>query len=250
MVYLKNTQALKAMLEGGRLLAQTLQLLQEHARPSITTAELNRLAHEFIVKNGAVPSFLQYNGFPASVCISVNEEIIHGIPGKRSLKEGDIVSVDVGVLWKGYHTDAARTFPVGSISPENAQLLSVCEQAFYAGLAKVLPGERSGGIGEAIEAFVAPYRYGIVREYTGHGVGESLHEDPPVPNYRGHRGIKLEKGMTLAIEPMLNRGGQAIRLLKNGWTVTTQDNSPSAHYENTVAVLEQPVVLTSLQAAL
>lgn len=244
MVYIKTAQAVKIMAENGRLLAQTLALCAQNIRPGVTTRHLDKLAYDFITKNGAHPSFLGYDGFPASLCISVNEEVIHGIPSERKLQEGDIVSIDGGVYRSGYHADAARTFSVGAVSPENAQLIEVCRQAFYQGFAAVREGARVGDIGAAIEGYVAPYGYGIVRDYTGHGVGEQLHEDPPIPNYQGFRGVRLAKGMTLAIEPMLNGGTERIRRLKDGWTVVTQDGKPSAHYENTVALLDEPVILT------
>ena len=248
MLYIKNLQAIRTMAEGGKLLFNTLELLKSEIRPGISTKELNKIAHRYIISNGADPTFLGYGGFPASICASKNEVVIHGIPSASCvLHEGDIISVDVGVHYKGYHTDAARTFAVGEISDDARQLVEVCKNSFYAGMAQARVGNRISDIGHAVEEYVSTYGYGIVRDFTGHGVGVELHESPSIPNYgKPGRGIRITEGMTLAIEPMINLGCDEVYVKKDGWTTVTADGKISAHYENTVAVLDgQAVILTA-----
>lgn len=248
MLYIKNLQAIRTMAEGGKLLFNTLELLKSEIRPGISTKELNKIAHRYIISNGADPTFLGYGGFPAAICASRNEVVIHGIPSASCiLREGDIISVDVGVHYKGYHTDAARTFAVGNIKPEVQKLVEVTQESFYQGMAQAKVGNRISDIGHAVEEFVKPYGYGIVRDFTGHGVGVELHESPSIPNYGkpGH-GIRIVEGMTLAIEPMINMGCDEVRIKKDGWTTVTADGKLSAHYENTVAVVDgSPIILTA-----
>lgn len=210
-------------------------------------AEINAAIHKFIKSQNAIPSFLGYGGFPASACISVNEEVIHGIPGGRILQEGDIVSIDVGAQYKGYHGDNAATFPVGTISPEVEQLLTATRESLYKGIEAALKDNRIGDVSNAVETHIAGYGYGIVRKYVGHGIGKEMHESPEVPNYgaKGH-GPRLAAGMTIAIEPMINLGTGGIKVLADDWTVVTLDGKPSAHFENTVAVTDNgPVILTT-----
>lgn len=247
MLYIKALSNIRAMAEGGKLLYETLELLKSQIRPGISTKELNNSAESYIIKNGAVPGFKGYGGFPAGVCISVNEQVIHGIPSGRVLKQGDIVSVDAGVYYKGFHTDAARTFGVGEISSEAARLISATEQSFYEGMSKARRGARISDISHAVEEYIRPYGYGIVRDFTGHGVGVELHEDPAIPNYgRPGRGVRISDGMTLAIEPMITLGGGDVKILPDGWTTVTADGSYAAHYENTVAVVDgSPVIITA-----
>ena len=239
MVTIKSENEIMLMKHAGKILAETLELLHENIREGVSTKHLDKIAHEYIKKQKSVPSFLNYNGFPASVCISLNNEIVHGIPGSRHLRNGDIVSVDVGVCYKGYHADAARTFAVGKISPEAKKLIEVTKQSFYEGIKFAKEGNRIGDISNAIQIFVEENGYSVVRELVGHGVGAHLHESPDVPNFgKPGRGIRMQKGMTLAIEPMVNIGGPDIRTLKDGWTCVTRDNTLSAHYENTVIITD------------
>jgi len=234
------------MREAGRIVAETLALLEKAVEPGITTQELNDLAEKFILSRGAYPSFKGYRGFPASICVSVNEEVVHGIPGLRKLSEGDIISIDIGVVLQGYHSDAAITVPVGRIPPEIQRLLSVTQEALWRGISQARPGRRLSDISHAIQAHVEKNGYSVVREFVGHGIGRTMHEEPQVPNYgRPGRGPRLEPGMTLAIEPMVNQGRPEVRVLENGWTVITADGSYSAHFEHTVAVTaDGPKVLT------
>ncbi len=239
MVTVKSENEIMLMRHAGKILYETLELLKENAKIGVTTKQLDELAQKYIKKQKAKPSFLNYNGFPASICTSVNNEIVHGIPGSRVLEDGDIISVDVGVCYKGYHADAARTFAVGKISSEAQRLIDVTRESFYKGIEFAKAGSRLGDIGHAIQAFVEENGYSVVRELIGHGVGANLHEAPDVPNYgRAGSGMRLVKGMTIAIEPMVNIGGYDIRRLKNGWTYVTRDNTLSAHYENTVVITE------------
>ncbi len=232
---------------AGRITAQALLVAKELVRPGISTKEIDTKIRRYIEKCGAVPSFLGYSGFPGSACISVNSEVIHGIPSdKKILSEGDIVKIDVGARYRGYNGDSARTFPVGKVSDEALRLISVTERSFYEAIKFAKAGCRIGDVGHAVEDFVISNGFGVVREYTGHGVGAELHEDPMIPNYgRAGHGVRLYPGMTLAIEPMVNVGTESIRTLKDGWTVVTADGKLSAHYENTVAVTEgDPLILT------
>ena len=237
MISIKNQRDIDEMRKACRITAGALKMAGEAIKPGITTAELDRKIKSFIEQNGAKPSFLNYNGFPASACISVNEEVIHGIPGDRVLLEGDIVKVDVGAYFHGFHGDCANTFPVGDISDEAARLIEVTRQSFFEGIKNIKEGSRVGDIGAGIQTYVEENGYSVVRDYIGHGVGEHLHEEPDVPNYgRAGRGPRLYSGMTIAIEPMVCEGDYKVRTLDNDWTVVTQDGKLAAHYENTVLV--------------
>ena len=248
MVQLKSSRELETMAAGGKILADTHAAVRAALRPGVSTADLDRVAEDFIRSHtGAVPSFKGLYGFPASICASVNEEIVHGIPSsKRILKDGDIVSVDIGVFYGGLHTDAARTLAVGSIDAQTQRLLDVTEASLEAGIAQAIPGNHVGDIGAAIEAVVLKSGFTVVRELVGHGVGHSMHEEPQVPNYgKPKRGKKLEVGLTIAIEPMVNAGVAGTRTLGDKWTVVTIDGARSAHFEHTVAVtVDGPRVLT------
>ncbi|MBQ7896822.1 MAG: type I methionyl aminopeptidase [Clostridia bacterium] len=237
MINVKNQKDIDEMRKACRITAGALKMAGEAIRPGITTAELDRKIKSFIEQNGAKPSFLNYNGFPASACISVNEEVIHGIPGDRVLLEGDIVKVDVGAYFHGFHGDCADTFPVGDISSDAARLIEVTRQSFFEGIKTVKEGSRVGDIGAGIQTFVEQNGYSVVRDYIGHGVGEHLHEEPDVPNYgRAGHGPRLYSGMTIAIEPMVCAGDYKVRTLDNDWTVVTRDGKLAAHYENTVLI--------------
>jgi methionyl aminopeptidase len=238
------------MAHGGAILAAAVALLESSVRPGISTGELDRIAEEFIRSHdGARPSFKGLYGFPGSICASINEEIVHGIPStKRVLKSGDIVTVDIGVHYGGFHTDSAWTYPVGEIAPETQRLLEVTEASLWAGIAQTVLGNHIGDIGAAVEAVVIKGRFSVVRDLVGHGVGAQMHEEPQVPNHgKPKRGPKLQAGMTLAIEPMVNAGGAATRTLGDKWTIVTLDGALSAHFEHTVAVTDAgPRVLTTL----
>ena len=246
MIILKNEHEIDLMRKAGRIVGETLLMLEEKVRPGITTAELDKLAEEFITKHGAKPSFKGLYGFPASLCISVNEQVVHGIPGKFKLEEGDIVSVDCGVLLNGYHGDAARTFAVGEVTEQARKLIDVTEQSFFKGIEKAIVGNRLTDMSYEIQQYVESNGFSVVRDYVGHGIGKKVHEDPEVPNFgRPGRGPKLMSGMVLAIEPMVNIGKYHVKTLDDEWTVVTADSSLSAHYENTVAILPNgPEVLT------
>lgn len=232
---------------AGRITGEALLLAREHVREGVSTFEIDRIIRNFIEKSGAIPSFLNYGGFPSSACISINDEVIHGIPSKkRILREGDIVKIDVGANYRGYHGDAARTIPVGKVGEEALRLIEVTRQCFFEGVKKASEGMRMGDIGSAIEGYASANKYSVVRAYIGHGVGRELHEQPDVPNFgiKG-RGVRLANGMTLAIEPMVNAGGSEVINLPDGWTVKTADGSLSAHYENTVAITpDGPLIFT------
>lgn len=232
---------------AGRISAQALRLGGESIVPGMTTKELDRIIHRFIVSNGATPSFLGYGGFPASACISVNNEVIHGIPSDRVMKEGDIVSIDVGAAIGGFHGDNAATFPVGEISESAQKLLDATKQSLYEAIKAAKPGARIGDIGSTVQKYCESRGYGVVREYVGHGIGAHLHESPDVPNYgTAGRGTRLLPGMTIAIEPMINEKGAGIRVLSDGWTVVTASGGLSAHFENTIAITDDgPVILTT-----
>lgn len=244
MIKLKNSIQLAKMRDSGKL---TLEALMEGASmiaPGVTLLEIDTKIRSYIEKHGGTPSFLNYAGFPRSSCISVNDVVIHGIPGKQILKEGDIVSLDVGAFLHGFHGDCARTFPCGKISAEAQRLIDVTKESFYSGFAAVKAGNRIGDISAAVQQTAEQAGFGVVREYIGHGVGEKLHEEPDVPNWgkAGH-GSRLYAGMTFAIEPMINAGKKEVKTLSDGWTVVTCDGSLSAHYENTVAVTSDGAVL-------
>ena len=246
MIILKNSDEINLMRKSGKVVEETLNFLEDVIKPGITTEEIDKLAEEFITKQGAIPSFKGYNGFPASICTSINDEVVHGIPGGRELKEGDIVSVDCGAMLNGFHGDAARTFPVGKISAEAEKLIRITKESFFKGYEKAIIGNRLTDISFAIQKFVEENGFSVVRDYVGHGIGRNMHEDPGVPNFgKPNRGPKLQAGMALAIEPMVNIGSYHVRTLLNGWTVVTTDGSLSAHYENTVAILDKgPEILT------
>lgn len=235
------------MKEAGRITGEALLLAGEAVKEGVTTKYLDDIIRNYIEKCNAKPSFLGYGGFPCSACISINEEVIHGIPSRdRVLKEGDIVKIDVGAFYKGFHGDSANTFPVGRISKEAEDLIKHTKESFYKGLSQAVPNNRIGDIGAAIEGYLKPLGYSVVRQFVGHGVGKELHEDPEVPNYgKAGRGVRIYPGMTLAIEPMVCTGGGDVKILSNRWTVVTVDGGLSAHYEHTVAITdEEPIILT------
>ena len=234
------------MREAGKITAGARTIARQAIAAGVTTAEIDKEVYNFITKSGATPSFLNYGGFPGSACISVNEELIHGIPGKRIVRNGDIVSVDVGAKIHGFHGDCAGTYPCGEVSEETKRLIAVTRQSFFEGIKYAKAGNRLGDISAAIQEYVERHGYSIVREYVGHGIGANLHEDPSVPNYgQAGRGPRLVKGMTLAIEPMVNAGAAAIRVLDDDWTVVTKDGSLCAHYENTILITDgEPEILT------
>ncbi len=249
MIILKSPHEIALMRQAGRIVAVVLAELKERVRPGLTTADLDRLAEKIIRQHGAVPTFKGYRGFPASITTSINEELVHGIPSrKRRLKEGDILSIDCGATYKGWVGDAAITVPVGAISAEAQKLLAVTEQALYEGIKEAKVGNRSGDVSAAIQRYVEKHNYGVVREYTGHGVGRAMHEDPQVPNFgKPHRGIPLRNGMTIALEPMVNMGTPKTRVLRDKWTVVTADGQLSAHFEHTIAVMDgEAQILTCL----
>ena len=249
MIIVKNSEQLKLMRQAGRITAEALMVAEEAIRPGMSTKELDTKIQRYIEKCGATPTFLGYNGFPGSACISLNEEVIHGIPSdKIIIREGDIVKVDVGARFRGYNGDSARTFAVGKVSDEALRLISVTEQSFYEAIKFARAGNRIGDIGHAVEDFVISNGFSVVKEFTGHGVGAELHEDPSIPNYgRAGRGARLYSGMTLAIEPMVNAGVEKVKVRRDGWTVVTEDGKLSAHYENTIAVTESdPLILTAI----
>ena len=249
MIIIKNSEQLKLMRLAGRITAEALVVAGEAIRPGMTTKELDNKIKRYIEKCGATPTFLGYNGFPGSACISINDEVIHGIPSdKVIIQEGDIVKVDVGARFRGYNGDSARTFAVGKVSDEALRLISVTEQSFYEAMKFARAGNRIGDIGHAVESFVISNGFTVVREYTGHGVGADLHEEPEIPNHgKAGRGARLYPGMTLAIEPMVNVGTEKIKVRRDGWTVVTADGKLSAHYENSIAITESdPVILTEI----
>lgn len=246
MIVLKSEEEIAIMREAGRLVARTQAVVAEAIRPGVTTAALDALAEDYIRSNGGIPAFKGYNGFPATICVAINEQVVHGIPGERALKEGDIVGIDIGVVLNGFYGDMARTYPVGKISPEAARLLKVTEGALARGIEAAVVGNRLSDIGHAIQTFAESHGFSVVRDFVGHGVGQQMHEAPQVPNFgRPGRGPRLKPGMTLALEPMINMGGFEVVVLPDNWTVVTQDGSLSAHFEDTVAVTEKgPLILT------
>lgn len=247
MIYIKSPEEIEEMKEAGRLSAAVLREVGARVKPGVSTWELDQFAEAYIRDHGGIPTFKGYGGFPGSICASVNDQIVHGIPSKDTiLREGDILSVDTGATVDGWVGDNAWTFPVGKTSPEKKELLRVTEECMWAGIAAARPGNHLGDIGFAVETPANKKKFGVVREYVGHGVGHEMHEDPDVPNY-GHRhcGMKLQAGMVIAIEPMINLGTRRTRRHSDGWLVTTRDGKPSAHFEKTVAITEDgPVVLT------
>lgn len=246
-VTIKTPDEIARMQRAGHVVEEVLLTMQRLAVPGVTTLELNNIAAEIIASHGATASFLGYKGFPYSICASINEQVVHGFSNKRKLREGDIFSVDVGAILDGWHGDAARTFFVGEVSPEVQKLVRVTRESFYEGMKCARVGNRLYDISTAIQAYAESFGYGVVRELTGHGIGRTMHEAPEVPNFRPPHGfnIRLERGMTLAIEPMINLGTADVRILKDGWTVVTKDGKPSAHYENTIAITDgEPMLLT------
>lgn len=245
MIQIKNKEQIAAMKEAGRITAEALLIAGENIREGVSTKHLDKLIREHIEKCGARPSFLHYGGFPASACISINDEVIHGIPSNsRILREGDIVKVDVGAFYKGFHGDSARTYPVGKVSAEAQKLIEVTEQSFWEAVKQLKPGARLGDVGHAIDSYVTQYGFSTVKRYIGHGVGHELHEQPDVPNFgTPGRGTRICAGMTLAIEPMINVGVESVKEMNDCWTVKTADGKLSAHYENTVAVLPDEVLI-------
>ncbi|WP_018753973.1 type I methionyl aminopeptidase [Paenibacillus sanguinis] len=250
MIICKSETELGFMREAGRIVAETHRLMAQSIKPGITTGELDQLADKYIRSQGAVPSFKDYNGFPYSICASVNEELVHGFPGKRKLNEGDIITLDIGAEYRGFHGDSAWTYPVGEISEEAKKLLEVTEGSLYAGLALVKPDVRLFTISHAIQQFIEAAGFSVVREYVGHGVGSDLHEEPQIPNYGlPDRGPRLKPGMVLAIEPMVNAGKRYVKTLEDNWTVVTVDGSLCAHFEHTVAVTPDGMeIFTKLDA--
>jgi methionyl aminopeptidase len=248
MIYIKSENEIDLMRTAGKVIANLFEVLEKAIKPGVTTLELDRIAEEFIIKNGCKPAFKGLYGFPASICTSINEEVVHGIPSLRKLKEGDIISIDLGASYKGYNADAARTFSVGEISEEAQKLIEVTKNSFFEGIKYAKEGNRLSDISHAIQTYVESYGFSVVREYVGHGIGIKMHEDPQVPNFGPPgRGPRLKKGMCLAIEPMVNTGHYIVKTLENNWTVVTADGGLSAHYENTIVITEgDPEILTIL----
>lgn len=248
MITIKTAEEIQLMRKANVIVRDTLNLIEDNIKEGMTTKALDKLAYDYITKCGAVPSFLGYDGFPASICTSINEQVVHGIPSdKVVIKEGDIVSVDCGSIYKGYNGDAARTFMIGKVDDKVKQLVEVTKQSFFEGVKILKEGVRLGDLGHAIQSYAESFGYGVVRALVGHGIGRDMHEDPEVPNYgrEGH-GLRLRKNMTIAIEPMINMGTYDVYMLDDGWTIVTADNLPSAHYENTVAITEDGVEILSL----
>jgi len=254
MITIKSKREIEIMKKAGEIVALAHEKIKEAIAPGISTIELDRIAEECIIKAGAIPSFKGYKvsgagAYPATICASVNNEVVHGIPNLKALNEGDILSVDIGAFYNGYHGDAARTLAVGNISSDARNLIDVTMQSFYEGIKKAVVGNRIIDISGNIQDYVEKNGYSLVREYVGHGIGREMHEEPQIPNYRSkERGPRLALGMTLAIEPMVNAGKYSVELLNNKWTVVTSDGSLSAHYENTIAITDTgPVILTTLE---
>lgn len=248
-VSIKSEREIQLMRESCKILAKVYEELEKAIRPGVSTKEIDTLAEKLIRSYDCVPNFLNYNGFPGTICASVNEEVVHGIPDKnRILKDGDIISIDCGCIYKGYHSDAARTYAVGSISKEVQQLMDVTKQSFFEGIKMAKAGNHLYDISNAIDDYVTPFGYGIVKDLVGHGIGTSLHEDPQIPNFKQKRkGLLLQPGMTFAIEPMINMGTWEVEFLDDDWTVVTRDGLPSAHYENTILITDgEPEILTLL----
>ncbi len=246
-ITIKSPREIELMRKSCRLLCEVHEELAKIIRPGISTKEIDRICEELIRSKGGIPNFLHYQGYPASVCVSVNEEVVHGIPREdHIIKEGDIVSLDTGLIYQGFHSDAARTHAVGQISAETQKLLDVTKQSFFEGVKMARAGNHLHDISNAIDAYVTPFGYGIVRDLVGHGIGTQMHEQPQIPNFaQRRRGPKLRAGMTLAIEPMINMGCADVEWMDDGWTVVSADHSPSAHYENTVLITDgEPEILT------
>ncbi|MDK2798987.1 MAG: methionyl aminopeptidase [Clostridiales bacterium] len=249
MITIKSAREIEYMREAGRIVAEAHNLIEKAIRPGITTKELDNIAEQYILSQGAVPSFKGYNGFPASICASVNHEVVHGFPGLNELKDGDIISIDIGAMYKGYHGDAARTHPVGNVTDEAKRLIKVTRESFYEGIKHAVEGNRLSDISSAIQKYVENHGYSVVREFVGHGIGKKMHEEPQIPNYGPPgRGPRLQTGMTLAVEPMVNMGKYHVRILPNQWTVVTVDGSMSAHYEHTIVITQgEAEILTTTE---
>lgn len=245
-MFIKSAREIKSMRAAGKIVAETLEKIKEVIRPGITTKELDQIAEEYIRKNNGIPAFLGYQGYPSNICASVNEEVVHGIPSKRVLKDGDIVSIDIGAFYDGYCGDAARTFGVGNISKKAERLIKITKESFFAGIAMAREGNRLYDVSHAIQTHVESNGYSVVRALVGHGIGKKMHEEPQVPNYGiPGKGPRLIAGLTLAIEPMVNEGDFQVKTLSDGWTVVTSDDSLSAHYENTIVITDgEPEILT------
>lgn len=248
MISVKSPREIEMMRVAGRIVAETLELMRESIRPGITTLELDTIAEAHIRKSGGIPAFKGYNGFPASICSSINEQVVHGIPGSTVLNDGDIIGIDIGAVYEGYYGDAARSYGIGHIDDQLKKLLRVTEESFFAGIEYALEGNRLSDISNRIQRHVEANGFSIVRDFVGHGIGTSMHEEPQIPNYGPpSKGPRLVAGMTLAIEPMVNLGKYPVKVLKDGWTVVTADGKPSAHYENTIVVTKgRPEILTLL----
>lgn len=238
MITIKSKSEVEKMRIAGKITGDTLKEVEKHIRPGVSTKQLDKVAHNYIISRGAKPGFLHYNGFPATICSSRNDAVVHGIPDRREiLREGDIISIDLGAAYEGYNGDAARTFTVGKVSDEVQRLIDVTKQSFFEGIKYATHGARLGDVSAAIQEYVEKHGYSVVRDLTGHGIGRKVHEEPTVPNFgRAGKGVKLAAGMTLAIEPMVNQGKYPVEILDNDWTVVTADGSLSAHYENTILV--------------
>ncbi|MBE7051447.1 MAG: type I methionyl aminopeptidase [Ruminococcaceae bacterium] len=249
MINIKSTSEISKMRAAGKVVFGTFKELEKHIKPGITTKQLDKIAHDYICAQGAEPSFLGYAGYPASICASINDTVIHGIPDDTALKDGDIISLDIGAVIDGYHGDAARTYPVGKISDEAQRLIDVTKQSFFEGLKFARHNERLFSISATIQDYIESNGYSIVRNYCGHGIGKKLHEDPEIPNHGIFgRGVRLCKGMTIAVEPMVNAGGFETKCLSDGWTVKTKDGSLACHYENTILITDgEPELLTLIE---
>jgi methionyl aminopeptidase len=249
MVTIKSKREIELMREAGRIVALAHQEVKKHIKPGVSTMELDQIVEKVIRSYNATPSFKGYGGFPGSACTSINEQVVHGIPSKKAiLKEGDIISIDIGAKYKGYHGDSAWTYPVGTIDSETSKLLKVTEESLYAGLEQARSGNRLTDISHAVQTHAESFGYGVVREFVGHGIGKALHEDPQIPNYGlPGKGPILKKGMTLAIEPMINMGRKEVKVLKDNWTAVTIDKKPSAHYEHSILITDdEPIILTTV----
>ncbi len=247
MISIKSATQIDKMRESCKLTKELFLILEDKIKPGITTKELDTIAYNFYKKHGATPNFLNYNGYPATICASVNEEVVHGIPSKRELRDGDIISIDMGCILDGWHSDAARTFGVGKISDDAQKLIDTTKESFFKGIEVVKHGVKLGDVSNTIQTFLEERGYGVVRDLVGHGIGRALHEEPEVPNFgRAGRGVRLASGMTLAIEPMVSAGDYRVNVLDDDWTVVTRDNSLAAHYENTVVVTREGCEILTL----
>lgn len=248
MIIFKSDREISKMSEAGRLVAETHAFLKDMIKPGVTTKELDEAAEEFIRSHGAIPAFKGYNGFPGSICASINEVVVHGIPGLNKLKDGDIISIDIGTIVEGYYGDGAKTYPVGNVSDKDLELIEVTKQSFYEGLKFAKEGNRLSDISHAIQKYVESNGFSVVRDFVGHGIGQKMHEEPQIPNFGlPGKGPRLRSGMVLAIEPMVNIGTYHVRILSDNWTVVTIDGQKSAHYEHTIAITnDEPLILTKL----